>query len=87
MTGDRDSDSDSPAADQEEPGCVEQSLGQECSPGKVSTSLLEIPSLPTDQFKREGAESVAKSWDRLPPSVLTTFSGLWCAQPCSSVQD
>ena len=49
-------DSDSPAADQEELECVGQSLRQECSQGKVSTSLLEVPSLSTDQSKREGAE-------------------------------
>lgn len=70
VTGDN--DWECPAADQDEQECVEQSLGRSSVQGKGGASLLELPCLSTDQFKREGAEPAAKSWSCLPHSVLIT---------------
>ena len=46
---------------QDELASVEQGLGRSSAQGQMNASLLEVPSLSTDQFKREGAESGAKS--------------------------
>lgn len=52
MTGD--SDRNAQRLKQDELECVEQGLGRRSAQGKVNASLLEVPSLSTDQCRREG---------------------------------
>lgn len=68
------------------PGCwTSESLGSFVQ-RTVSASLLEVPSLSTDQLKREGPESGALSGE-LPDAVLSSFVGHPHAQLCSSMKD
>lgn len=62
--------------------CIGQGPGRSSAQGKVNTSLLEVPSLSTDQFKSEGAESAGAAChvQSSPPSqdLAMTSSVLPC---------